>query len=542
MLVSWQAFTATGLFCGSIFCYILRGHWQSQYLSGAVPSVLLLATVFGSCESPRWLILRGYYDRAYTTLVRLRGERVLAAKELVSIRYQIQAERRVFLNRQVDRDKPELNPFDSAPGRATYWERLRNMFVFPRIRRAAIAAMIVQISQTLSGINILAFMATQFIQAFGSAHFDYPQTDYVKPPFVNTNCSNLNNTLSNLTGTLSGLNITNLNINLTDLNINLTDSTVSECVYKQVVKKEEASSLLFAIGFGLANMVFSIVAYFLVENSNPQEQNSSTLDDNVSPTQGNDESVDPDEYNDKQKFRGRRFLLLTSLAGGAVTLFLTSTIFILDKPSVRNPLVYVFMIIFTAFYSPGAGAIPFLYCAEIFPNEGRELGMSWSTFCNFFGAGLLALAVPHGIHWSPGKLLAIFSATNVIAFVLVYFFVPGTNHTATLEDMNYVFSRKLRDHARENVRPVLVSLQPVWSLFQGFINRHTIQRRKRNTSQISEKAESTTGKALAEQHPEKSPSPIFPHIGSQDDKRRFIHHEERPKSGRRIKSSPSALT
>lgn len=395
VLVSWQAFTATGLFCGSIACYILREHWRGQYISGALPAVLLLATVFGSCESPRWLVIRGHYEKAYNSLVRLRGERVVAAKELVSIHYQIQAERRVYLERKIEDDpsKPNLTTYNSVLPRSSYWERLRNMFIFPRVRRAAIAASIVMLAQQLSGINILAFMATQFYYLVRTRDND---------------------------------------------NLGEDDR-----------EKEEAKSFRFAIGFGLANMIFSIAAYYLVENRDPPKRDWEDMPSSNDQTESQPPiDVDPSMYNDKQRFRGRRFLLLTSLAAGVITLLLTSMMFKLDE-SRRTPLIIFFTIVFTVFYSPGAGAIPFLYCAEIFPNEGRELGMSWSTFCNFLGAGVLALAVPFGFAWGPEKLLGVFSACNAVAFVLVYFFVPGTNHTATLEDMNYVFAHKLRSHARE---------------------------------------------------------------------------------------------
>lgn len=64
------------------------------------------------------------------------------------------------------------------------------------------------------------------------------------------------------------------------------------------------------------------------------------------------------------------------------------------------------------------------------------------------GAGVLALFVPWGINWGHGKLLGLFSGFNAIAFILVYFLVPSTNQTATLEDMSYIFGRKTRHHAQ----------------------------------------------------------------------------------------------
>ena len=391
----------------------------------------------------------GLYDKAYTTLVRLRGERVLAAKELVSIHYQIQAERRVFLKRHIDPERSGLEYFDSDLQRSSYRERLFNMFFFPRIRRAAIAATIVMASQPLSGINILAFLGAQFYTAFGPVH-----------------------------------------------PVNLNDPNVREAA--------EASSSRFAIGFGLANMIFSIVAYFLVENSDPSKDQDFPTPNDESATSAQrdiDESTTPsnrqqsanmslhssfdlETYNSKQRFRGRRFLLLTSLAAGVITLLLTSTMFNLEQDIKRTRLIVFFTIVFTAFYSPGAGAIPFLYCAEIFPNEGRELGMSWSTFCNFIGAGLLAFAVPFGFIRHPGKLIGVFSACNAVAFVMVFFFVPGTNHTATLEDMNYVFSRKLRSHARDHGRLLLDFARRLKSIFPEYKNRRIRDRLRRNGSNV----------------------------------------------------------
>ncbi len=93
LLVGWQVFVAAGLFCGYTASYILRDSWRHQVLSGAIPAFALLVFTWASCESPRWLIIQGKYGKAFTTLVRLRKERVLAAKELCSIYYQIQAER-----------------------------------------------------------------------------------------------------------------------------------------------------------------------------------------------------------------------------------------------------------------------------------------------------------------------------------------------------------------------------------------------------------------------------------------------------------------
>ena len=400
LLVSWQAFTATGLAAGSIVCYILRDSWRNQYLSGAIPAFALLVSSFAACESPRWLIIQNQYPKAYNTLVRLRKENVLAAKELVSIHYQIQAERSVFLGRPADPEETGLDPFQRRLGRSTYRERLYNLVWFPRVRRAAIAAMVVMLAQQMSGINIYAFMSTQFYTTFGPGE-DPRNRD------------------------------------------------------KEPSADEIANSLKFAVGFGLANMVFSIVAFFLVENKESTFDPSSDDRTDQSST-ASISTIRNKDLHQRIQFRGRRFLLLTSLAAGVITLLLTATMFKLSRENnARQPMIIIFTMIFTAFYSPGAGAIPFLYCAEIFPNEGRELGMSWSTFWNFLGAGTLAMSVPFLMTWGLDRLLGLFSGLNALAFVLVWLFVPGTNHTATLEDMSYVFGRKMREHASIQAKRLL---------------------------------------------------------------------------------------
>ena len=95
----------------------------------------------------------------------------------------------------------------------------------------------------------------------------------------------------------------------------------------------------------------------------------------ISSVQNDEETDDYRELYDTKdayQMRGRRFLLLVSLFGGIITLLITSLFFnIPDGSPARLPLIALFIMIFTLFYSVGAGAIPFLYCAEVFPNEGR---------------------------------------------------------------------------------------------------------------------------------------------------------------------------
>jgi hypothetical protein len=102
------------------------------------------------------------------------------------------------------------------------------------------------------------------------------------------------------------------------------------------------------------------------------------------------------------------------------------------------------------------GPVPFTYAAECFPLEVRMVGMSFSVFTNFLGAGLLALLVPlltnTRLHHT--GLLGMFSGFNVLTLVLVFLFVPETSNASigvkpeidlgslcsmSLEELSYIF-------------------------------------------------------------------------------------------------------
>jgi hypothetical protein len=93
--------------------------------------------------------------------------------------------------------------------------------------------------------------------------------------------------------------------------------------------------------------------------------------------------------------------------------------------------------------------------------------MSFAVFTNFFGLGLLVLFVPI-ITDKVGNagLLGIFSGLNVVAFVLIFFFVretagamlghtPGSMTFVSLEELNYLFGVSTKKHAIYQVKTVL---------------------------------------------------------------------------------------
>lgn len=124
----------------------------------------------------------------------------------------------------------------------------------------------------------------------------------------------------------------------------------------------------------------------------------------------------------------------------------------------HSPVIGVFIFIFMFFYSWGMGPVPFTMSAEVFPLENRVAGMSFAVFVNLFGAGLLTLFVPSLTNAiGHAGLLGIFAALNVLAFVLVFFFVretagaaigggTGAMFSVSLEELNYIFEVTTKKH------------------------------------------------------------------------------------------------
>ncbi|KAH8719559.1 major facilitator superfamily domain-containing protein [Phaeosphaeriaceae sp. PMI808] len=394
LLVLWQVFTATGIFAGSIATYIFKRNWRNQVLTGALPAFVLLILTYLCCESPRWLILQGRYYEAFETLIKLRKDRFIALEELCFIHFQVMTEKSFILDQKLD--------YMALDAKVHYQSRVWKILTFARNRRAAIATLVVMISQQLSGINILAFLASIFFISAGLRSQPDPSNH----------------------AAVEAANI-----------------------------KNGYDSLRFSIGFGAANALFSLIAYFLIERKadealedpNPvdtagegveaKDMAAKDLEANRNLPKKAKKSIDPPPW-----MRGRRSLLLLSLAGGTVMLLILTFLLKLDSGnSAKLPVVMVFIMLFTFFYSFGAGAVPFVYSAEVWPNEGREIGMSWAVFWNFIGAGFLALFVPRGLQWGSDKLFGTFTGLSFLGFVLVYFFVPSVGPSMTLDEVSMKF-------------------------------------------------------------------------------------------------------
>ncbi|KAK2751560.1 hypothetical protein FQN55_000281 [Onygenales sp. PD_40] len=99
---------------------------------------------------------------------------------------------------------------------------------------------------------------------------------------------------------------------------------------------------------------------------------------------------------------GRRSLLLFTFPQMAWTLLAAGLCFKIDKGPAHTALIAFFIYLFTAFYSPGEGPVPFTYSAEVFPLSHRELGMTFSVVTNFMWAAVVSITFPaHLRAWGP---------------------------------------------------------------------------------------------------------------------------------------------
>lgn len=80
-----------------------------------------------------------------------------------------------------------------------------------------------------------------------------------------------------------------------------------------------------------------------------------------------------------------------------------------------------------------------MYAAEVFPQDFREVGMSWACSVNFAFAGGLAMAVPRFTTSGSHKymnLMGAFAGLDALAALLVWLYMRSPERAVSLGDMN----------------------------------------------------------------------------------------------------------
>ncbi|KAF1959475.1 MFS general substrate transporter [Byssothecium circinans] len=159
---------------------------------------------------------------------------------------------------------------------------------------------------------------------------------------------------------------------------------------------------------------------------------------------------------------GRSIMLALGLPNMAWSMLVFAFLFKISDSSLQIPLVSIFAVIFVLFYAPTAGTSPFSISAEVFPLVSREAGMAVAVAVNLLGAGLLVLVFPFVMN-SIGRTasLSIFAALNLVAFVLVYLFVPETKGR-TLEELQYTFDLPTGWHVRYRASYIQQHIRKNW--------------------------------------------------------------------------------
>jgi len=167
---------------------------------------------------------------------------------------------------------------------------------------------------------------------------------------------------------------------------------------------------------------------------------------------------------------GRRSLLLLTLPLMAVTMLAAGLSFSIpsDHP-VHFGLLATMIYLFCAEYSPGMGPVPAAYSAEVFPLSHREIGMSSAVAVTNIWASALSLTFPALLSLLDSQgAFTVYAVLNIVAFVLVFLFVPETR-MKTLDELDHVFSISTRRFMRYQ----LMEYIPWWTRWYVLRRRKT---------------------------------------------------------------------
>lgn len=207
LTMNWQLYDAFGIFLGFTANLAVSdvgsSAWRWQTVSSIFPCIVLLSLIYVCSDSPRFLMKRGpqRYKEAYNTLVQLRGQPILAAKELLYVHYQMEVEKRYISGTKKNADIAREDFVQGANGTMTpivrmrscfgptrsinYFQKFGQLFSNKRISRATLAAVVVMISQQLCGVNVLALYSSNiFCDSGENLNGDLANPNYLEPLFL----------------------------------------------------------------------------------------------------------------------------------------------------------------------------------------------------------------------------------------------------------------------------------------------------------------------------------------------------------------------
>ncbi|KAE8541049.1 hypothetical protein D1P53_002403 [Cryptococcus gattii VGV] len=155
LVMQWQVWTAFGIMLGYvadlIFYHVPDKHnitglnWRLMLGSAGFPALIVMAQVFFLPESPRWLMSKGKHEKAYKAMLRLRGDELLAARDLYYIFVLLEEEAAIVRGRNL----------------------FSELFSVGRNRRAMIGSTIVMFGQQFCGVNAIVYYTASIFTSAG---------------------------------------------------------------------------------------------------------------------------------------------------------------------------------------------------------------------------------------------------------------------------------------------------------------------------------------------------------------------------------------
>lgn len=77
-------------------------NWRLMLASAGIPALFVMGQVYMCPESPRWLLTKGRYSDAFNSLVRLRRNKIQAARDLFYMHILLTEEEQVKANKKMN--------------------------------------------------------------------------------------------------------------------------------------------------------------------------------------------------------------------------------------------------------------------------------------------------------------------------------------------------------------------------------------------------------------------------------------------------------
>ncbi|AWS00393.1 sugar porter family MFS transporter [Metallosphaera hakonensis JCM 8857 = DSM 7519] len=166
-------------------------------------------------------------------------------------------------------------------------------------------------------------------------------------------------------------------------------------------------SILGTVGIGIVNVIMTVIALSLIDKL------------------------------------GRRPLLIASLSGMTVTLFLLGYFFLIGSKSLST-VALLSLIGYVAFFAIGLGPVFWLLISEIFPLSVRGIASSFAAFVNWTANFVVALTFPDLII-NIGKTYTfwVYGIVSIIAIIFIIRYVPETKGLS-LEQIQALLAKKFR--------------------------------------------------------------------------------------------------